>query len=139
MLLAPMGVKHFMGMAPLEPGVPDSRMLVMKQVRPRFKKRRRTLLKEWREYRGLTQVDAASRLDVDQSTLSRIERSVYPYTQDFLETAAEAYGCSAADLLVRNPLNPDAIWSITEGLRTATPELQKQAKDVMAALLQKAS
>lgn len=44
--------------------------------------------------------------------LSRIENGKSPYTQDFLEMAAEAYQTDVASLLMRNPSGPDAIWSI---------------------------
>lgn len=99
--------------------------------------RRRTFLREWREHRTLTQEQAAERLDIDQSTLSRIERGVTPYDQDFLEKAAFSYQCEPQDLIMRNPLNPDAVWSITDNLKRATPAERDQAAAIIAALLRK--
>lgn len=103
------------------------------QKRPR----RRTFFKEWRTFRGLTQAQAAERLDIEQATLSRIERGIIGYTQDFLERAAFAYLCEPADLLMRNPLDDDAVWSITDNLKKATPADQLRAAAIIDALLKK--
>lgn len=100
--------------------------------------RRRTFLREWREYRNLTQEKAAERIGIEQPTLSRLERGISPYSQDFLEKAAYAYMCEPADLLMRNPLDEDAVWTVADHLRTATPSQQEQALAVIAALLKKA-
>ena len=102
------------------------------------RQRRRTFLKEWRKYRNLTQEKAAERLGIEQATLSRIERGVIPYGQDFLENAAFAYMCEPADLLMRNPLDEDAVWSVADHLRTASPAQREQVRAVIDALLKKA-
>jgi transcriptional regulator with XRE-family HTH domain len=100
----------------------------MPPVRRLKSTRRRTFLKEWREYRSLTQEQAAERIGVTQATLSRVERGVTPYDQDLLERIAFAYLCEPADLLMRNPLDRDAVWSITDNLRKADPvELERAA------------
>jgi transcriptional regulator with XRE-family HTH domain len=104
---------------------------------PKSRRRRRTYLREWREHRGLTQVAAAERLGIDQSTLSRIERGETPYDQDFLEKAAFAYLCEPADLIMRNPLDGDAVWSVTDHLKTASPAEREQVRAVIEALLKK--
>ena len=101
-------------------------------------KRTRTFLKEWRKHRLLTQEQAAERFDLDQSTLSRIERGVTPYDQDFLEAAAYAYRCTPADLLMRNPLDKDSIWSIADNLRKAAPRDRARVVAVVETLLKEA-
>jgi transcriptional regulator with XRE-family HTH domain len=106
------------------------------RARPR-QQRHRTFLREWRDYRHLTQEQAAERIGIEQPTLSRIERGISPYSQDFLERAAWAYMCEPADLLMRNPLNDDAIWSVADHLRQATPEQKEQVRAVIDALLKK--
>ena len=80
---------------------------------------KRHFLKEWREFRELDQEQAASRLDLSRTQLSKIENRRSPYSQGLLEAAAEAYNCTVADLLMRNPLNKDAPWSLYETLRKA--------------------
>ena len=100
---------------------------------------RRYFFKEWRQFRGLNQEQAAERLDIDQSTLSRIERGTIRFGQEFLEAAAYAYLCEPADLLMRNPLAADALWSINENLRKATPDQREQIQAVVEALIRRAS
>ena len=109
----------------------------MGKVKPHLKTRQQTFLQEWRIFRRLTQDQAADLLEIDQSTLSRIENGRTPYDQDFLEKAAFVYGCNPADLLMRNPLKEDAVWSVADNLRKASPELRSQATAVLAALLKK--
>lgn len=107
---------------------------------PKPKRNRQpTFLREWRKHRGLTLAKASERFDIDPSTLSRIERGAVPYDQDFLEQAADAYRCEVADLLVRNPLLPDAVWSLADNLKRATPEQRQTIETLIDALLKKAS
>lgn len=87
------------------------------KVTPRFKRQpkyRRTFLREWREFRGLTLEQLAERLGTTHATLSRIERALIPYSQSLLEAAAVALRCEPADLLVRNPNDPEGIWTVWE-------------------------
>lgn len=100
-------------------------------------KRRRTFLREWRKHRGLTQEQAADRIEISQATLSRIETGTYPYTQDFLEKAAFAYMCEPADLIMRNPLDADAMWSITDQLREVPEEERARVRAVIEAMIRK--
>src|ERR1700730_8538503 len=74
--------------------------------------RRRTHIRQWREQRGLTQEQLAHRLDMSKAQLSRIETGQQPYTQDFLEACAEALMTDPASLIMRDPSDPEAIWSI---------------------------
>lgn len=74
--------------------------------------RRRTFLKEWREYRQLTQDALAERLKTSKASISRIEAGTQAYTQDFLEACAEALRTDPASLLMRNPTDDEAVWSI---------------------------
>jgi transcriptional regulator with XRE-family HTH domain len=75
---------------------------------------RQTFIKQWREYRNLTQEQLAERLDMTQSHLSMLEGGKRGYTQETLEALAEALQTDAASLLMRNPTDGDAIWSIWE-------------------------
>ena len=74
--------------------------------------RRRTFIREWREHRGLTQEQLADRLETSVASISRIETGTQPYTQDTLEALAEALMTDPASLIMRNPGDPDAIWSL---------------------------
>jgi transcriptional regulator with XRE-family HTH domain len=85
-------------------------------------------IKEWREHRGLTQDQLAERLPISKASLSRIENLKTPYTQDFLEACAEMLMCEPADLIMRNPLAPEAVWSIWDNV---PPEQRSQALEVL--------
>jgi transcriptional regulator with XRE-family HTH domain len=93
--------------------------------------RRPFYLKQWRQHRQLTQQKLADRLDVTKGYISELERGVKRYNQDVLEALAEALMCQPADLLIRDPSNDDAIWSIWDSL---PPEKRKQAIAVIRAL-----
>jgi transcriptional regulator with XRE-family HTH domain len=84
--------------------------------------RRRTFLRQWRESKNLTLEAAASQFQMSAAQLSRIETGKAPYTQDFLELAAEAYGTEPASLLIRDPGRKDALWSIWDQAKPAERE-----------------
>lgn len=89
--------------------------------------RRRTFFKEWRVHRGLSQEQLASRLETSVASISRIENGTQPYTQDVLEALAEALLTDPASLLMRNPEDPDAIWSLWD---SAKPGERKMIVDI---------
>ncbi len=116
----------------------------MKPILRNTKPLRRTFLKQWREHVHLTQEQAAARIaelmgkpDFDRSLLSKVENAKSPYTQRLLEAAAEAYGCEVEDLLIRDPSDKNAIWSIHDNLKKATPEQVEQVETVTDALLKR--
>lgn len=80
---------------------------------------RRHFLRQWRKLKpGRTLEQVAAELHISQPQLGRIERGDQPYNQNLLEALADLYGCTVADLLVRDPSDPNAIWSIWD---TAKP------------------
>jgi|SRR5271166_6734867 len=85
---------------------------IRSQLRVMLKTRRKTFIREWRNFRHLTQEQLAERVNMSPGNLSLIERGLQNYTQDTLESLAEALQCDPADLLMRNPLDGEAIWSI---------------------------
>lgn len=84
------------------------------RIKPQPKKqRRRTFLRQWREHRGKTLEQAAEAAGMTHASLSRIERGLQDYNQSLLEFLAEYYAApDVASLLMRDPSDPDAIWSI---------------------------
>ena len=107
----------------------------MQKTPPKKTPLRRTFLRHWREYRNLTQAQAADRIGIDQSQLSRIERGKYPYNQGFLEAAAIAYLCEPADLLMRNPKDKNAVWTLIEAVRGAPEPTQKTIQAVVESII----
>lgn len=94
-----------------------------KQVRPRLRqpnRYRRTFIREWREHRDMTLETLAGRVGekiggMTHASLSRIERGLQPYSQPVLEAIAEELtNGDVASLLMRNPLDPEGMWSIWE-------------------------
>ncbi len=84
------------------------------RIRPIPKKvRRKTFLREWRTKAGKTLEQAAEDAGMTHASLSRIERGKQDYNQSLLEFLAEYYGApDVASLLMRDPSDPDAVWSI---------------------------
>lgn len=101
----------------------------------------RPFISEWRRYRALNQEELASRVEertgrsFTTATLSRIENAKQPYNQRQLEALAWALGCRPADLLIRDPLRPGAVWSIHDSLLRATPVVQEQIGRVVEAMV----
>lgn len=94
---------------------------------------RKTFLREWRKAKpGRTIEMVAAELHISRTQLGRIEKGQQPYNQEMLETLAELYGCSVADLLIRDPSDPDGIWSIWD---QAKPGERRQITEVAKALV----
>ena len=89
-------------------------------------------IKEWRKHRGLTQDQFAERIGVTKSYVSKIESGKRRYDQPFLEAAAEVLQGAPADLIVRDPRDPDGIWSVWDALdktqRSQVVEIAKTFK-----------
>jgi|GEM_PF-4514539 len=69
---------------------------------------RKNFIREWREFRGMTQEDLAERIDRTKATVSRIETGDIAYTREFLEAAADVLGTHPGILLIRAPTDADA-------------------------------
>ncbi len=76
--------------------------------------------RQWRLHRHLTQDQMVARL-IEMSapgvpktaaSLSRLENGKQPYSQPVLEAFADVLQTDAGSLLMRNPLDPEAMWSI---------------------------
>lgn len=100
-----------------------------KLARPVPKKTKpRHFIKEWRKFRELTQAQLAERVGVSDGNISHLENGNQNYTQPILEALADALQCEPADLLMRNPLQTGAIWTIWEGL---DPPAKQQAIEIL--------
>jgi transcriptional regulator with XRE-family HTH domain len=76
--------------------------------------RNKTFLREWRKASGKTLVAVAEQLHMSHSQLSRIERGDQPYNQELLEALADLYMCDVVDLLIRDPSDPEGMWTLWE-------------------------
>ena len=91
-------------------------------------------LRQWRKSLDLTLEAVAERVELlsasrsiddpdlrpismTHATLSRIERGKIPYNQHLLELLAEIYQTDPASLIIRDPSDPDPLWSIYDTLQ----------------------
>lgn len=111
----------------------------MPSVKHQKRKLRNHFLRAWREHRGFDQEKAAERLGISRTQLSKIENIRSPYSQGLLEAAAEAYSCTVADLIMRNPLDKDAPYSLDDSLKKAPAPIRAQIRAVVETLLKTGS
>lgn len=94
----------------------------MVKVTPRFKEPKpRYFFKEWRKYRGMTQEELAEKIGVTPPSISQLERGLQGFTDSTLVTLSQALACKPGDLLMRNPLDQDAPWSIWDTVKSSEP------------------
>jgi transcriptional regulator with XRE-family HTH domain len=93
---------------------------IPKPARPRF------FFREWRKHRGYNQEELAEIVGVTASTISQLETGKQGFTDSTLVALADALACSPGDLLMRNPLDQDAPWSIWDNVKKA-PAAQRAA------------
>lgn len=80
----------------------------------------RWFLKEWRKHRGYTQDRLAELTGLSKPYISQLEGGKRQYTQELLEVFSAALGCDhPADLITRDPTDPDGIWTVWGQLRPA--------------------
>lgn len=101
---------------------------------------RPTFIRQWRNHRHLSLVQVAERVSeitgksMTHATLSRIETGKIAYTQPVLEAIAIALACEPADLLIRNPEDKSAPWSIYDQLKKADAATVSRVIAVVTAL-----
>lgn len=88
--------------------------MAKKQVIPRFKTTpyRRTFIRQWRKKSGLTLEQVGDAVNLSHAQLGRIERGLQPYNQELLEALALLFNTEPASLLMRDPSDPEGIWSL---------------------------
>lgn len=98
----------------------------------------RHFIKQWRIHRGLTQDQLADRVGYDRTHVSKIEKGKRRYDQPFLEAVAEALNCTPADLIMRDPTAPGALWSIWDQIAPVDrPKAEEVATKVLEAFKKK--
>jgi transcriptional regulator with XRE-family HTH domain len=92
-----------------------------------------THLKAWRLARELSVEKLGELAGTSGATVSRIERGEQPYSQPLLEAFAAALDCDPADILARDPSEPEGVWAIWDSM---TNQQKRQAVQVLRALKQ---
>ena len=98
------------------------------------KRAQKQFIREWRKFRDLTQEQLADRMGIARSYVSHVEKGKRRYDQIFLEAAALALNCTPADLIMRDPGQPGAIWSIWDQIPATERE---RAAQVLQAFIKK--
>ena len=88
-------------------------------------------LREWRKHRGYTQEQFAEMTGLSKPYVSQLERGERQFNQDLLELFAIHLRCTPADLLIRDPSDPEGIWSLWD---TLAPTERAQAVKVIKAI-----
>lgn len=89
-------------------------------------------LRAWRNHRTLTQEKLADRAGITQGMISQLENGQSDYTGELLKVLADALMCEPVDLLIRDPSQPEAIWTIWD---QAKPAQRRQIVEVAKTLL----
>lgn len=72
----------------------------------------RHFIREWRKARGLTLEALSGLTGISAAAISRIETGGAAYTEHTLHALAQALRCEPADLIMRDPTDPEGIWSL---------------------------
>lgn len=87
----------------------------------------RHYVKQWREYRGLSQDQVADRVDKSRGLISQIESGTTALTEDMIYALADALNCAPWDILRVNPLKEGTVVDITDALRGKPADIQAEA------------
>jgi transcriptional regulator with XRE-family HTH domain len=89
-------------------------------------------LRQWREYRGKTLEEVGDAVGISHAQLGRIERRLQKYNQELLEKLADLYRTDPASLIMRDPTNEDAIWSLWDQAKEGQrQEIEKYAEFIV--------
>jgi transcriptional regulator with XRE-family HTH domain len=91
-----------------------------------------TYIRQWRNHRGYSLDQLAARVPMDKGNLSKVERGILPYNQELLERLADALMTDPASLLMRDPSQADAIWSLWD---SASAGEKREIESIAAALI----
>lgn len=108
------------------------------KVRARFKEPpfRPTFIRQWRTERGISQERLGDRVGLSGASISQIENGKQGYSQENLEAIAEALQVDVVDLLMRDPSDPEGIWSLWD---RAKPAQRKQIVGMIEGFLKSAT
>lgn len=83
----------------------------------------RWFLKAWRKHRGYNQERMAEMSELSLGYYNEVETGKRRYNQDLLERFADVLQCDPADLITRDPADPEAIWDLYDKM-TSTQRAQ---------------
>lgn len=85
-------------------------------------------LRAWREYRGLSLRQLADRMErepgvplTSHANIGRIEKFQQPYSQEIIEAAASALGCTVVDILTVDPTKAGEVVDLLALIKDKDP------------------
>lgn len=93
----------------------------------------RTYFREWREWKGFTLEELASRMETTAATVSRVENGKRDWGKGYLEAFSFVVGCPEPTDPITRP--PNAPRTLDDMLRFAPPEMRRQAIAIVETLL----
>lgn len=78
-------------------------------------------------------------IGITKTSLSRIELGKQPYSQPILEALADIFETEPASLLMRDPNQPESIWSIWDRIELPKRNDARRVLEAFATLPKKAS
>jgi transcriptional regulator with XRE-family HTH domain len=89
-------------------------------------RRRRHFIREWREFRGLSQEKLAELIGTTKASISRIENLKQGYTQEILEAMADELGTHPGVLLMRPPSRTEHETARLESLAVISSRAKRE-------------
>lgn len=99
----------------------------------------RYFFREWRKHRGYTQEELAEIVGVTPSSISQLETGKQGFSDTTLLALANALACNPGDLLMRNPLDADAPWSLWDQVKKSSPSKRREIVAVVETMLKTGS
>lgn len=94
-----------------------------------------TFLKQWREFRDLTQEQLAEKIGQTGSSISQLERGKQGFGDKTLADLAAALECSPVDILAFDPKQPNSFWPLFHAAERLKGPMRQQLYNVLAAFM----
>lgn len=94
-----------------------------------------TFLKQWRNFRDMTQEALAEKADMTPPSISQLESGNQGFTDKSLARLAGALDCTPADLLVHDPSREDSFWPLCQAAEKLEGRERRRIIRLMAAAL----
>lgn len=88
-------------------------------------------IRAWRKHRGYSLERLAEMVGMSHQNLGKIERGKVPFNETLLDLLADALQTDRASLLMRDPSDPEGIWSIWDAL---APTERRQVVEIAKTL-----
>lgn len=95
-----------------------------------------TFLKQWRDYRDLTQEKLAERVGVSTSAISQWESGQLGFRAASLAKLAEVLDCTLPELLAYDPTREESFWPLFQKAEKLDGPVRKHIWQIMKAALE---